>query len=130
MRLRKKEVVAVVAIAGLLLAGASAFTAANTFTNSNTTVGYGSENVTGATVSAIDYTLSADGTTITAVTLVTVGDTSGSAAAVGFTVGGTALPTSACGAGTYASGPNATTYSCTGLSQLVSTVQATDVVVD
>jgi hypothetical protein len=129
MRLRKKTLVAAAAVAGLLVAGGGAFTAANTFTNSNTTVGYGSENVTGAVVTNIAYTLTGDGTTITAVTLTTQGDTSGSAAAVGFTVGGTALDTSACGAGTY-DGTTSTTYDCTGLNQTVSTVQATDVVVD
>ena len=116
------------AVGGLVLAAGSAFTASNTFNNTNTTVGYGAQNVTGATVHSMTYGLSADGTTINSVTVVTVGDTSGSSAAVGFTVGGTPGATSACGAGSY-DGTTYTTYVCSGLTQGVAAVQATDLVV-
>lgn len=136
MRLRKKTIVAVVGIVGLLAAGASAFTATNTFTNSNTNVGYGVETVSGAVVTGINYTLSSDGSTITAVTLTTQGDTSGSSASVGFTVDGVAGQTTACAAGTYSSANTDTTYDCTGLDQAISDggadggVNGIDVVVD
>lgn len=129
-RVKHRVLVAVVVAGGLALtaAGASAFTDSNSFTNSNTTVGYGSEDVTGATVTSIVYGLNANSTTVTSVTFETSGDTSASAATIGFTVGGTALATSDCAAGSYTSGtPGYTTYVCSSLSQELSTIQATDI---
>ena len=125
-----RKLLGALAVGGLVIAAGSAFTASNTFNNTNTTVGYGAQNVTGATVTAMTYGLSADGTTVTSVTLVTQGDTSGSSAAVGFTVSGTPGATSACGAGVYTTGtPGFTTYTCSGLTQSVAGIDATDVVV-
>jgi hypothetical protein len=117
----------------LVFAGASAFTNSLSFTNSNTTVAYGSENVTGATVSSISYGLSTDGSTINSVTFITTTDTHGSQAAVGFSVGGVAGATTACDAGTYVSGTG-TTYVCdnggSGIGQSVAAITATNIVVD
>ncbi len=119
---------------GLTALGATAFTNSNTFSNSNTTVGYGSQNVSGAVVTSIVYGLSSDGSTIHDVTFVATGDTSGSAAVVGFTVSGTPTSTTACGAGTYTSGsPGFTTYACTnsgsGIGQSLAGITATNIAV-
>ena len=131
-RMRHRVLIAAAAAGalGLTAVGATAFTNSNTFTNTNTTVGYGSENVSGAVVTGLQYTLSADGTTIDAVTITTQGDTHDSAAVVGFTVGGVAGATSACAAGVFTSGtPGSTSYSCTGLSQSLAGITATDIAV-
>jgi hypothetical protein len=119
---------------GLAAAGATAFTNTTTFTNPNTTVGYGSESVSGAVVSSIQYGLSADGSTIDSVTFVADGDTSGSAASIGFTTissQGTAQPTTPCDTGTFSSG--STTYVCNdngaGLDQPVADIEATNIAV-
>jgi hypothetical protein len=49
---------------------------------------------------------------------------------VGFTVAGTPGATSTCGAGSYTTGtPGYTTYSCTGLTQNLAAIQATDIAV-
>jgi hypothetical protein len=131
-KVRSRAIIAAVSAGalGLTAAGASAFTNSNTFSNSNTTVGYGTENVSGADVISLAYGLSADGSTINSVTIETSGDTSGSAAVVGFTVSGVAGATSSCGAGTYTTGsPGYTTYVCSGLSQELDLISATDIAV-
>lgn len=63
----KKTLVAFAA-AGLVAAGGSAFTAGNTVSGDNV-AGYGSSTVTGATVEAVEHTLSADGSTIVSTAL-------------------------------------------------------------
>lgn len=138
-RRMKHRVLAATIVAGaigLTAAGATAFTNSTTFTNTNTTVGYGSETVSGAVVTSISYGLSADGSTINSVTFVAQGDTSGSAAKVGFSTistSGTAQATTDCAAGTYVSGTG-TTYVCnnggSGIGQAVADVEATNIVVD
>ena len=129
MRPKKRMLVVAVGAGALALAGSAAFTNALSFSNTNTTVAYGQENVSGATVTTITYGLSSDGTTINSVTFVASGDTSGSVADVGFTTSGGNQPTSACAAGTYDGVANATTYVCSGLTQSVSAITATDIVV-
>ena len=135
MRRNKRVLVSALGVGALVFAGAAAFTNSVSFSNTNTTVAYGSENVSGATVTSISYGLSTDGTTIDSVTFVATGDTHGSQAAVGFTTIGTPnvnQPTTPCDAGTFASG--STTYVCddtgSGLNQSVSGIAATDIVVD
>jgi len=142
MRRSRGALIAAVGIGALALAGAAASTNSLSFSNSNTTVAYGQEDVTGATVTNISYTLSADGTTITGVTFVASGDTSGSQAEVGFTVSAEANSTTTttnealtpCGAGSYSSTDDDTTYACPAsgdtISQSVSDIVATDIVVD
>ncbi|HVC71602.1 MAG TPA: hypothetical protein VNC61_15210 [Acidimicrobiales bacterium] len=132
MRRNKRVLGVAIGVGALVFAGAAAFTNTVSFSNTNTTVGYGSENVSGATLTSISYGLSTDGTTIDSVTFVASGDTSGSAADVGFTIAGpTNLATTPCGTGVFASG--ATTYVCndngSGLNQSTSTITATDIVV-
>lgn len=134
MRRSRGAVIAAVGIGALALAGAAASTDSLSFTNSNTTVAYGSEVVTGATVSSITYSLSADGSTIQGVTFVASGNTSGSTGQVGFSTSAGTQPLYACEAGVYSSGPGTTSYTCTGtesdpMSQAVYTVTATDIVV-
>lgn len=132
-RVRRHVLVAVVVAGGLALTamGASAFTASNTLSNSNTVVGFGTENVTGATVTSIVYGLDTGGDTVTSATVTTSGDTSGSSAWIGFTVGGVAQQAVECAAGTYTTGsPGYTTYDCSSLSQALSTIQAVNVAVD
>jgi hypothetical protein len=122
---------------GLTALGATAFTNSTTFSNSNTHVGYGSETVSGAVVTSIQYGLSADGQTINSVTFVATGDTHGSAGAVGFSTissTDTPQPTTPCNAGTYSAGTGNTTYVCDddgpGIGQAVDDVEATNIVVD
>jgi hypothetical protein len=68
MKGKTKKIVLAVAVIGAIAAGGVAFTAANTLPTT-TTAGYKSMTVSGAVVTAINYTLSADGTDITAVKL-------------------------------------------------------------
>jgi hypothetical protein len=137
-RRMKHRVLAATIVAGaigLTAAGATAFTNSTTFSNSNTTVGYGSETVSGAVVTSISYGLSADGSTINSVTFIAQGNTSGSSAKVGFSTistSGTAQPTTDCGTGVY-NGSTETTYICNndsaGIDQAVADVEATNIVV-
>lgn len=134
MRRNKRVLVSALGVGALVFAGASAFTNSLPFTNSNTTVAYGSENVSGATVSSISYGLSSDGSTIESVTFTTTTDTHGSQAAVGFSVAGVAQATTACNTGTFSSGTGDTTYVCDdgggGIGQSVAAITATNIVVD
>jgi len=69
MKRNKKRIIAAVAVIAALAAGGAAFTDSiigNPVTN-GTTAGYGTLAITGATVTDVNYTLSADGTDITAV---------------------------------------------------------------
>jgi hypothetical protein len=114
---KKKGFLAAAGIAAVALSGAAAFTNSISSSNTNTTVGYLSENVSGANVSSINYTLSADGSTIDDVTFVTDTDTTGSQAEVGFSVGGVAQPldTSGTDCQSTANTPSSpkTTWACT-----------------
>jgi hypothetical protein len=132
VRRNKRIVAAAIVVGALVFAGAAAFTNSISFTPvQNTTVAYGALNVSNATVESITYGLSADGTTINSVTLVTVGDTSGSTASVGFTVAGTPGATRTCSLVDYnITNVGDTTYSCTGYTQSVTAITATDVVLD
>jgi hypothetical protein len=63
MKRKSKRLLVALALIAVLAAGGAAFTAANTVPN--TTAGYGTSTITGATASKIVYTLSSDGTQIT-----------------------------------------------------------------
>jgi len=141
MRRNKRTLIAAVGVGALVLAGAAAFTNSIGFSNTNLTVGYGSENVSGATVTYMGYGLSSDGTTINSVTFVALTDTHNSVGSVGFTTAGPVnTATSQCAAGVYnASSPGSdplgnvipagTEYVCTGLTQPLAGIIATDIVV-
>jgi hypothetical protein len=92
-------------VVGALAAGGAAFTAGNTIPD--TTMGFGTSHITGATATSLTYTRSADGSTITAATLVFTGDISANTVEAGFNA--TALET--CAPGTFAAG--STTVVCT-----------------
>ena len=101
--------------AGMLVAVIGyASTASNTITSS--TAGYGSGAISGATANNISYTLSADGSTITAAVVVFAGDLTGKTVSAGFN----AAALSACTLGAYNSGASTTTATCSGLSQSTS----------
>ncbi|HXX90419.1 MAG TPA: hypothetical protein VEI83_09380 [Acidimicrobiales bacterium] len=130
---------AAVGAGALVLAGAAAFTNGLSFSNTNTTVAYGQENVQGATVTSINYTLDATRVYVDTVTFAASGDTSGSTAEVGFSTGSqgagnTTTNWATCGAGAFSSG--STTYVCdvsnllgSGQAQAVAGITATDIVV-
>lgn len=67
MKRKSRRIVAALVLVGVLAAGGAAFTAGNTVPD--TTAGYGTSTITGATAKSIVYTLSADGTQITAATI-------------------------------------------------------------
>jgi hypothetical protein len=115
MQRRTKKIVAAVAVIGALAAGGAAFTAANTIPNS--VAGYGTSNISGATATALKFTLSADGTTIVSAALTFTGDQSGQTVQAGF--GTDALTT--CTPGAYNAGTDSTPVSCTGFTQNTAT---------
>jgi hypothetical protein len=63
-----------VAIAGAIAAGGSAFTASNSLPGP-TTIGYGTQTITGVTATSVTYNLNATKDKIVSVDLVLVGDT-------------------------------------------------------
>ena len=67
MSIRKRTILAVVAISGIAAAGGSVFTDSNVVADS--VAGYGTSTVSGATVTNVAHTLSADGSEITGSTL-------------------------------------------------------------
>jgi hypothetical protein len=105
MKRKPMSVLAGLAVVGALAAGGAAFTASNTIPN--TTMGFGTSNITGATATSLTYTRTADGSAITAATLVFTGDISANTVQAGFNAN--ALDT--CAAGTFATG--STTVVCT-----------------
>jgi hypothetical protein len=54
--MRRSRITGLAVLAGLIVAGGGAFTASNTFSNSTDVAGYGTNGVTGATVTNIAYT--------------------------------------------------------------------------
>jgi hypothetical protein len=109
------------AVAGLVAAGGSAFTASNTVA-AGQVVGYGSTTITGATVSSMHYTLNDTGTNVNSVTLVLAGDMmaipAGHAVASAVSIGFNQLATTPCGPGVLTEAttdpvaPAFTTYIC------------------
>jgi hypothetical protein len=101
----KEQVPVIAAIA----AGGAAFTAGNTVPD--TVAGYGTSNITGATVTALHYTLNADGTQITDAALTFQGDQTHNVVKAGF--GTDALTT--CTVGSYDGA--STPATCSGFTQ-------------
>lgn len=118
--MKVKKYVGIAGLAGLIAAGGSAFTDANTVPA--TVLGVGSGAVSGVTVTSVSYTLNANGTTINAVTMVLSGDTTGSTIKIGFNHGAVAVCS---GAGVFATN---TTYVCSGLTQDVALTTSFEVV--
>jgi hypothetical protein len=105
MKRKPLSIVAGVAVVGALAAGGAAFTASNTIPD--TVMGFGTSNITGAVATSLTYTRSADGSTITAATIVFTGDIHTRTVEAGFNAN--ALET--CAAGVFAAGE--TTVVCT-----------------
>jgi hypothetical protein len=111
LRRKMSRFVAAGAVVAAVTAAGAAFTASNTVPAS--VAGYGTSNISGATATALNYTLSADGTTITDAALTFTGDQTGRTVKAGF--GSNAL--TACTVGTYDSVANKTPVTCSGYSQ-------------
>jgi hypothetical protein len=132
---RRKHLIWLVVLVSILVAVGAAFTASNTFGYNGENLGYGAQNVSGAVVTKMSYTLSADGLKVDQVYFEAQGDLTRSnpiaTGYVGFTVGGTEGPTVTCVTGTYDSNADVTPFTCdtTSLSQDVATVEATDIAV-
>lgn len=105
MKRKPLSLIAGLAVVGALAAGGAAFTASNTIPD--TTMGFGTSHITGATATSLTYTRTADGSAITAATLVFTGNISANTVQAGFNAN--ALDT--CAAGTFAAG--STTVVCT-----------------
>jgi hypothetical protein len=105
MKRKPLSILAGLVVVGALAAGGAAFTASNTIPD--TTMGFGTSNITGATATSLTYTRTPDGSAITAATLVFTGDISANTVQAGFNAN--ALDT--CATGTVAAGN--TTVVCT-----------------
>jgi hypothetical protein len=112
---KTKRIIGAFVVIAAIAAGGAAFTASNTVPN--TVAGYGTSNITGATVTAMHYTLNADGTQITDAALTFDGDQTGNVVKAGF--GTDALTT--CAVGSYNSGADTTDVTCTGYTQPTAT---------
>jgi hypothetical protein len=119
----KTKLLAGLGVGAMVVLIGQASTASNTVSTS--TAGYGSAAVSGATANSVSYTLSADGSTITAASVVFAGDLTGKTVTAGFN----SASLSSCTLGTYSSGGNTTTASCAGLSQSTSSATALAVAV-
>jgi hypothetical protein len=95
--MRKSRVVLIgVALAAAAATG-TAFTAGNTFSNTSDIAGYGTDTVTGATVTNVHYTLDTDPANLASVEFTVAEDvTAGSASAVLKDASDHALDTSTC----------------------------------
>jgi hypothetical protein len=121
----RKIVVAVAAIAALAVGGA-AFTASNVVPD--TTVGYGTSTVTGATVKSIHYTLNGTKTTITDADLVFDGDLH-TPVLQNVEAGWEGDNLTTCTVGAYNSTDDETPVTCTGFTQSTATSSAFHVAV-
>jgi hypothetical protein len=84
MRTTSKKLLGAVAVAGLVAAGGSAFTASNTLSGENV-AGYGTDTVVGASTTVIEHTLAGDGQYVASTALTFTADLSaGSSVRAGF----------------------------------------------
>jgi len=141
----------VLAVAGLIAAGGSAYTASNTQAESQV-VGYGSTTISGATAKSMVYGLNDTGTSVTSVTVVLAGDTlaviDGRPHASAMSIGFNDEATTSCAAGILTpavqhqaagtdpvtpevlAAPAFTTYTCSGLTQGTEDLDSTEIVVN
>jgi hypothetical protein len=106
------------ALAGVLAAGGTAFTASNTLPAANVTKGYGSQTISGVTAESVTYNTNVAKDTVTSVGLVLTGDTTSKTIQLAFNDAG---PTTCSDGGVHDAEGDATTYSCT-VDQAVATV--------
>jgi hypothetical protein len=133
LRTRRTNLFSLLILVIIAVAVGSAFTAANVFdTHAGNQLGYGAQNVSGAHVTSMHYTLNGAGTVVDTVTVIALGDLTQGVpkehAFAGFTVGGTPGTAVDCGVGVY-DGSTSTTFTCdvSSLAQSVATIQATDI---
>jgi hypothetical protein len=105
MKRKPLSILAGLAVVGAIAAGGAAFTAGNTIPD--TTMGFGTSHITGATATSLTYTRSGDGSTIISATLVFTGDLSANTVEAGFN----ANDLDTCATGVFATG--STTVVCT-----------------
>jgi hypothetical protein len=75
MQRKTRRMIAAVAVVALLAAGGAAFTASiGGLDGTTTNIGFGSETVTGATATAVNYTLDSNGQYVDTVTVTLTGD--------------------------------------------------------
>lgn len=120
MKRNRKRIVAAIAVVGALAAGGAAFTYQNTLPTNNV-AGYNHMSVSGADISAINNTLSTDGSKITQVDMTfSSAVPAGSTVEIGWgaTAGTAPASLSSTGCTLAVGGLSAT---CTGLSQDVTT---------
>lgn len=117
-----RKMVALAVVVGALAAGGAAFTASNTIADS--TAGYGTSHITGATATDVKYTLSADGTQITGATITFTGNLSNDTVQAGFET--SSLTT--CSAPAY-DGTTSSTSTCSGFTESTSTSSTFNVAV-
>jgi hypothetical protein len=118
MKGKTKKIILAVAVIGALAAGGAAFTASNTVPN--TTAGYGTSTITGATVDSISYTTNGDGTQITDAKITLPGDLTATATTPAKTVRagfGTDNLTDCTLVDFNTTTAGSTTYTCTGYTQ-------------
>ncbi len=136
---RKKNLFVLLLIVAIAIGVGSAFTAANTLdATAGNKLGYGTQTVTGAHVTSMHYTPSADGVTVDTVTFIAAGDLTLGVPQehgyVGFTYGaGTIGPVADCSTGTY-DGTTQTTFVCdvtglTGASIIINDISSTNITV-
>jgi hypothetical protein len=109
------KIVLAIATAAVIAAGGAALTANNVLPAS--VAGYGTSNISGATATALTYTLSADGTQINSAALTFQGDVTNRTIKAGF---GTDNLT-ACTIGAYNAGTTSTPVTCSGFTQSTNT---------
>ena len=118
-----KIALALVGSAAAVALVAPASTASNTVAASS--AGFGTSTISGATATNVAYTLSTDGTQITAASIVFSGNLTGFTVKAGF--GSTAGTT--CTLAAHNTTDNTTTASCTGYTQTISSASSFNVAV-
>jgi hypothetical protein len=114
---RTRKFLGAAALAGVLAAGGTAFTASNSLPAADVTKGYGSQTISGVTAESVTYNTNIAEDTITSVGLVLTGDTTTKTIQIAFN---DAAPATCSDAGVFNVTNDDTTYSCT-VSQSVST---------
>ena len=112
---KTKKFLGTVALAGVLAAGGSAFTAGNTLPAASVDKGYGSQTISGVTAETVTYNTNTAGDTINSVGLVLTGNTTDKTIQIAFN---DAAPATCSDIGAFAT--TSTTYTCT-VSQAVGT---------
>lgn len=105
-----KKFLGAVAVAGVLAAGGSAFTAGNTLPDADVTKGYGSQTISGVAAESVTYNTDVPKENIVSVGLVLTGDTTAKTIQVAFN---DAAPATCSGTGTFNATTDDSTYTCT-----------------